>query len=254
MTIIEGQGKSTHSLQNGIKNEGGVESGLVVFAGTNLITTQMHRLNGHCTNNQAEQLAILKALECIQSQQDVGKTIIVYTDRRITLQLLTNHNRHTYLIDKIRIKVMEMKRNGWNIEFSWIKSHARKEGNKLVDRLAKEASISSNIEEWYNKIPKSTISKELKGLCIKQWKNEWNTTTKGVTTKSFYPNTEHRMTKVSATPNFTTIVIGHSNIKSYLHKSKIIENPGCLAINSRPHNLQLRTSRTGEEETESSFT
>jgi hypothetical protein len=52
---------------------------------------------------------------------------------------------------------------------------------------------------------------------------------KGATTKSFYPNTEHRMTlKVSRTPNFTTIVVtGHSNINSYLHKFKIIENPGC---------------------------
>ena len=33
--------------------------------------------------------------------------------------------------------------------------------------------------------------------------------------------------KVSPTPNFTTIVTGHGNINSYLHKFKIIENPGC---------------------------
>jgi hypothetical protein len=53
-------------------------------------------------------------------------------------------------------------------------------------------------------------------------------TTKGATTKSFYPNIEHRMTlKVSPTPNFTTTVTGHGNINSYLHKFKIIENPGC---------------------------
>ena len=83
-----------------------------------------------------------------------------------------------------------MERNEWQIDFSWIKAHAGKEGNELADRLAKEASISSNIEECYNKIPKSTITKELKGQCIKQWQNEWNTTTKGATTKSFYPNTE----------------------------------------------------------------
>jgi len=41
---------------------------------------------------------------------------------------------------------MEMERKEWKIEFSWIKAHAGKEGNKLADRLAKEASISSNIE------------------------------------------------------------------------------------------------------------
>jgi ribonuclease HI len=231
ITIIEGQEKNTHSLQvytDGSKNEGGVGTGIAVFAGTILITIQSHLFNGSCTNNQAEQLAILKALECIQNLQDGGKTIIVYTDSKITLQLLTNHKRHTYLIDKIKIKIMAMETNEWQIKFSWIKARAGTEGNELADRLAKKASISSNIKVCYNKIPKSTIARELNGLRIKQWQNEWNTTTKGAITKYFYPNLEHRMTlKISPTPNFTSIVTGHGNINSYLHKFNIIENPGC---------------------------
>ena len=112
-----------------------------------------------------------------------------------------------------------MERNEWKIEFSWIKAHAGKEGNELADLLAKEASNNSNIKECYNRIPKSTISRELKEPCIKQWQNECNTTTKGATTKSFYPNIEQRtMLKVSPTLNFTTILTGHGNINSYLHK------------------------------------
>jgi ribonuclease HI len=126
-------------------------AGIAVFDETNLIATQMYRLNGRCTNNQAEQLAMLKALECIQSRQEAGKTAIIYTDSRITLQLLTNLKRHTYLMDKIRIKAMEMERNELKVEFSWIKTHAGKKGNELADRLAKEASISCNIEKCYNK-------------------------------------------------------------------------------------------------------
>jgi len=123
---------------------------------------------------------------------------------------------------------MEMERNEWKIEFSWIKAHAGKEGNELADLLTKEASNNSNIKECYNRIPKSTISRELKELCIKQWQNEWNTTTKGATTKSFYPNIEQRMMlKVRPTPNFTTILTGHGNINSYLYKFNIIENPVC---------------------------
>ena len=93
ISIIEGQERTTHSLQvytDGSKNEDGVGSGIAVYAGSNLIAIQMYRLNGRCSNNQAEQLAILKALECIQNRQSVGKTIIVYTDSRIALQLLTN--------------------------------------------------------------------------------------------------------------------------------------------------------------------
>ena len=73
------------------------------------------------------------------------------------------------------------------VEFRWIKAHVGKEGNELADRLAKEASTDLNIEECYRKIPKSVISKEIKELYLKQWQNEWNTTAKGGTTKSFYP-------------------------------------------------------------------
>ena len=205
ITIIEVQEENTHFLQvytDGSKNEEGVDSGIAVFAGTNLITTQMYRLNGRCTKNRAEQLAILKALECIHNQKDAGKTIIVYTENRITLQLLTNHKTHTYLIDKIRIKVMEIERNEWKIEFSWIKAHTGKKGNELADLLAKEASNNNNIKECYNRILKST--------------------------KSFYPNIEQRMMlKVTTTTNFTTILTGHGNKGSYLQKFNIMENPVC---------------------------
>jgi hypothetical protein len=33
--------------------------------------------------------------------------------------------------------------------------------------------------------------------------------------------------RINLTPNFTAIVIGHGNIKTYLHKYNIIENPKC---------------------------
>ena len=66
------------------------------------------------------------------------------------------------------------------------------EGNELADLLARKASISSNIEESHKRIHKSTILRELQELSIKQWQNEWNTTTKGATTKSSFPNTEWR--------------------------------------------------------------
>jgi hypothetical protein len=32
---------------------------------------------------------------------------------------------------------------------------------------------------------------------------------------------------INVTPNFTTMVTGHGNIKTYLHKYKIIQNPTC---------------------------
>jgi ribonuclease HI len=172
---------------DGSKSETGVGAGIAVFENTNLIATQRFRLNGRCTNNQAEQLAILQALEYIQSRQDAGKTSTIFTDSKITLQLLTNHKRHTNLIDKIKNKVMELERNEMQVEFRWIKAHAGKEGNEHADRLAKEASTDLNNEECYRKITKSIISKEVKELYLELWQNGRNTTAKGGTTKSFYP-------------------------------------------------------------------
>jgi len=70
ITIIEGQERTTRSLQvytDGSKSEASVGAGIAVFEDTNLIATQRYRLNGRCMNNQAEQLAILQALEYIQS-------------------------------------------------------------------------------------------------------------------------------------------------------------------------------------------
>jgi len=116
-----------------------------------------------------------------------------------------------------------MEREEWKIEFSWVKAHAGQKGNELADRLAKEASSSKNFEECYNRIPKSTVTSELRQQSLKQWQTYWEKTTKGATTKSFFPNIEDRLKlRINPTPNFTAIVTGHGNIKTYLHKFKII--------------------------------
>ena len=76
ITIIEGQDDSTHYIQaytDGSKNEVAVGSGIAVFAGGNLKTTLRYKLNERCTNNQAKQMAILKALEHIQLNEEKKK-------------------------------------------------------------------------------------------------------------------------------------------------------------------------------------
>jgi ribonuclease HI len=74
ITIIDGQDDSTHYIQAysvGSKNEAGVGSGIAVFASGNLKTTLRYRLNEQCANNQAEQMAILKALDYIQQLNEI---------------------------------------------------------------------------------------------------------------------------------------------------------------------------------------
>ena len=77
VNIIEGQKKRTHSIcayTDGSKNDIGVRSGIAIFSDNRLTTCLKYRLNESSSNNQAEQLAILKALEYIQYMEVGEKT------------------------------------------------------------------------------------------------------------------------------------------------------------------------------------
>ena len=51
------------------------------------------------------------------------------------------------------------------------------------------------------------------------WQSEWDSTTKGTITKLYFPKIADRLKlKINVTPNFTTMVTGHGNIKSYWYK------------------------------------
>jgi hypothetical protein len=53
-------------------------------------------------------------------------------------------------------------------------------------------------------------------------------TTKGRRTKDYFPKVAERLhTKIHLTQNFTTMVTGQGNIKSYLYSFKIIDAPNC---------------------------
>ena len=93
-----------------------------------------------------------------------------------------------------------------------------------------ETANSKRINECYNRIPKSAVLSELNKQSVTQWQNKWDRTTKGATTKSFFPKIPDRLKmRISVTPNFTTLITGHGNIKTYLYKYKIIDTPCALA-------------------------
>ena len=100
--ISEGYEDSSHPIQadtDGSKNDLGVGARIAIFLDNNLTATLKYKLNGRCTNNQAEQMAILEALEYIQYRESGEKSVLVHTDSQITLQLLQNQKKHTCLIE-----------------------------------------------------------------------------------------------------------------------------------------------------------
>ena len=66
ITFLTKNNEETSTVQiftDGSKSEQGVGAGIVIFKSGNLINSLKYRLNKRCTNNQAEQLAMLRALE-----------------------------------------------------------------------------------------------------------------------------------------------------------------------------------------------
>ena len=64
---------SIHIYTDGRKTGKGVGSGIAIFESVQYIKSIQRRLNKKCTNNQAEQLAILTALQYIETTQRTDK-------------------------------------------------------------------------------------------------------------------------------------------------------------------------------------
>jgi len=146
---------------DGSKSPSGVGAGIAVFKNKHLMFQLRYKLAERCSNNQAEQLAIAKALEKIQDfshLQENQRTAAIHTDSKITLDAIANLRNHQNLVEQIRVEIRRLEKDNWTIHFTWVKAH-NIYGNELADQLAKEATTSTEEETIYSKIPKSAVFK-----------------------------------------------------------------------------------------------
>ena len=149
-------------------------------------------------------------------------------DSKKTLDKLQKTKIHTYKIEEIRRKIIEMTRTSWEITLCWIKAHVGILGNELADTLAKKVALNESLTEDYNRIPKSVLTREIEEESVKKWKRKWAQTTKGSITKEYSPNVEVILKlKINFTQNCVAILTGHGKTKAYLHLFKIIQEPTC---------------------------
>jgi ribonuclease HI len=87
---------------DGSKTENGVGSGIAIYRSGQNIRNLQFKLNKKCSNNQAEQLAVLNALEYIDTTEMADKKATIYTDSQTTLDMLQNSNIHVNIIEDIR--------------------------------------------------------------------------------------------------------------------------------------------------------
>jgi ribonuclease HI len=128
---------------DGSKSEKEVGSGVGVFKGKALTEQLKFKLDKRCSNNQAEQLAIVKALEALEKQtanHNAHKTAVIYTDSKITMNSIRSAKNDNSLVQEIRKRAVNLNKKNWRILFTWVKAHVRIYGNEIADRLAKEAT------------------------------------------------------------------------------------------------------------------
>ena len=170
------------------KNENGVGSGVAIFVNGSLTPQLQYKLAQKCSDNQAEQLAIVKALIKLRDMHKVQEcqwTTAIHTDSRITLKAIVNSRNHHNLDELIREEIRKLEDDRWTIHFSRVKAHDNNQGNELADQLAKEAACD-NLKITYNKYTKSTVTSELKCLGLQKWQSEWDNTNRGPLTKTFW--------------------------------------------------------------------
>ena len=97
-TITENtEEKEIQIYTNGSKNENGVGAGIEIFIKGELQHRLKYKLHNNCSNNQAKQVAIVKAIEAtenIYNRDSRRRTAILYTDSRVTVQSLKNRRKH----------------------------------------------------------------------------------------------------------------------------------------------------------------
>jgi len=88
-----------------------------------LVNQLKFKLHGHCSNNQAEQIAIFKVLEKLEEQQvghDNDKRVSIYTDSKIILHLFQNTFKGNRLIEFNGNNIIALAHLKWTMNFGWV--------------------------------------------------------------------------------------------------------------------------------------
>ena len=129
-------------ITDGSKIGGKVGAAALIIKDDIVLHQSKYRPHERCSNNQAEQVAILRALEQIQNLQlaeDTEKIVVVNTDSKVTLDTLKNRNKHYKLIGNIRKEIKRLEDQQWTVLFNWVKAHVGIEGN---GRLSDQGGIN----------------------------------------------------------------------------------------------------------------
>ena len=224
---------ATQIYTDGSKIGGKVGAGVAIYTDKRLVRKCKYKLQDYCSNNQVEQIGILKSLELLPTLEDHNtRTVAIYTNSKVTLASLKNSSIHRFLTEEVSNMVGHLTMLNWTIHFRWVKAHTGIEGNEVAGKLAKEDSQEADDQNIvYARIPTTSVATELQKEGIVKWQRQGESTERGAICRSFFLSVEQRLKiEPPITPEFTAIVTGHGKRKSYLHRFKLTDNPTCPCI------------------------
>ncbi|XP_023211396.1 uncharacterized protein LOC111614246 [Centruroides sculpturatus] len=208
---------SINIYTDGSHTDDGTKGAIVIHTTTGKTTYQKYfRLANYSSKNQAESLAIWKAIECVTNNSGKlkGSEIIINTDSRVALHQISKGNTKLPIIKNI-LCVLDTLRTP--IILKWIRGHSGIKGNEQADLLARKA-ITNLKDSTYDKIPLSWVRKNLHTYFIGRWQFQWNNSNTGRTVHRFLPSITDRKKYHHFIPNYelTQLITGHGNLRSYL--------------------------------------
>jgi len=199
-----------------------------------MIAKLQFKLYNRCSKNQAQQLAILKALEKLEvlNRQSINPlSTTIFIDSRITLDSLQNYNNHGFLVEEIRINVASLERSGWQIRFSLVKVHTGVHGTELADKVAKEAAQSTATHYEYTRIHKSYLCHVAAEEAKQKWQAEWITSNRAAATKQYFPSVQERLwTKLTLTTKLAAVLTTHGKTRAYLYRFNLRDDARCIYL------------------------
>ena len=107
---------ATQIYTDGSKIGGKVGAGVAIYTDKRLVRKCKYKLQDCCSNNQAEQIVILKSLELLPTLEDHNtRTVEIFADSKVTLASLKNSSIHSFLTEEICNMVGHLTMLNWTI-------------------------------------------------------------------------------------------------------------------------------------------
>jgi hypothetical protein len=162
--------------------------------------------------------------------------VLILSDSRSALQLLSCSSRHSYCTIAFKIQELILVKGLDKVVICWIRGHSGIHGNEVADRVA-------NLAHSNNRTARSQLCFEewictLKSLTIQEWARQWSTnvqeTGKGTFQRSLGPEISY--VDYGALPHSVECAVSrlrleHAGVNAHLARFNLADSSNCPVCN-----------------------